>query len=401
MWGIEWLWPELILLGAGLGNRWRVVPPVLILGYGIALYTQRYGEALLLSFTPEACRMILLFCGLSSLAWIMHPLRGAAAWALLLQLGSYSLLLRSRHLAFTWTLLESGAIAGYFFVVGASSSAQKWAAGVRYFSWSVAGSALILMGIAARLMGEVPLSYPLASGRIWSDSLLSIGWAIKVGFIPWHFWLMGIYRCLPVVWGGWFAVVPKGALLLNLISGIPSAGLSLELFYMCGALSLLSAYAWAWKAESLTEMVFWGSFAQGGYVVLAATREGASAAWDFWAVYGGAGFLGLLYAEAPWQGRGGSSIGLLLLANLAALPPVLGFWVKFQLFWVGLNYLTGGLRWLLIGSALLATLGGFAVYGKVLWRLWTGEAAPVPSLSRKILYSIGALGLFVLGLNGL
>lgn len=402
MWGVEGLWAEALLLGAGLLHRWKAFPPLLLMAYGLAIYVQRESETPLFHFISPTCGIILAFSWLTALVWLIAPLRGASAWALLLQLGSYALLLRSVHLAFTWALMESAALAGYFLIANASFSSERWTAALRYLTWSVTGSALLLLGMGLRLATDGSLTYPLAPSTFLSDSLLMMGWSIKVGFIPWHFWLMGIYRVLPVAWGGWFSVVPKGALLLNLLTALPrSGGLHLELLYSLGALSLIGGYALAWRAERLTDMIFWGSFTQGAYTVLAATELGRAAAWEFWLIYGIATVLALLYAERPWRGRYGAGVGLLLLANLAALPPVMGFWVKLQLLWVGAQYLTGWIQKLLLAAAAIGTIGGFAVYGKLLWRIWQGEAAPAPSAWRKGLYLVGSGVLFVGGLWGL
>lgn len=403
MWGVERLWAELFLLGAALGSRWRPVPPVLLIVYGAALYAQREAGTLLFHFSTQACEMLALFSGLTGLVWLIHPLQGASAWALLLQMGSYSLLLRSEHLALTWALMESAALGGYFFVAETGAASERWNAAIRYLIWSITGSALLLMGISARLTAGETLFYPLHTGRPLADMLMMMGWTVKVGFIPWHFWLMGLYRVLPVPWGGWFSIVPKGALLLNLLSALPSENaIQLTIFRSLGALSLLGAYALAWRAEQLTEMIFWGSFAQGAYAVLATTPGGAFAAWEFWMVYSPATLLSLLYAGQPWRGGTGSAVGLLLIANLAALPPVLGFWVKLQLLWVGLTHLSDWMRWVLLTAALTATVGGFAVYGKLLWSVWrSDETRDTPPFWRRALYLSGALILLAAGLRGL
>lgn len=401
MWGVEWLWPELLLVGAGLSHRWRWLPPVFILGYGVAAFGQREIATALFYTSEIAVEMLSAFAALTALVWILHPLKGAAAWALLLQLGSYGLLLRSSHLAFTWTLMESAAIGGYFFVVGAHVKPDRWETVIRYLTWSVTASALVFLGIAFRLAAEKPITYPLSSGGYFSDMLLLTGWSIKIGFLPWHFWLISLYRSLPVVWGGWFAAVPKGALLLNLLSALKAEGLHLEVVYALGAVSLLGAYALAWKAAERTEMIFWGSFAQSAYLTLAMTEKGAFAGWKFWLVYSVATLSALLYAQRPWRGQVGSAVGLLILANLAALPPVLGFWVKLQLFWAGIEYLPLPFRWLLIGTALIGTIGGFAVYGKVLWYSWENPEKAAPNAFCKILYLSSGLALMALGLRGL
>jgi NADH:ubiquinone oxidoreductase subunit 2 (subunit N) len=299
--------------------------------------------------------------------------------------------------------METAALAGYFLVISSCTEGQhKWSAALRYFLWSVTGSALILFAIAIRLVEGTNLTYPLTTGSPLADTLLAWGWSIKVGFLPWHFWLLGVYRALPVAWAAWFSVVPKGALLLNFLALLPPEGEALqgELFYLLATVSLVGAYAAAWAASTEIERLFWGSFAQAGYIALCAAPGAQAAGWDFWFVYGVASLLSFLYVEHPWTGRWGNAVGLLLLANLAALPPVLGFWVKVGLFWEGFRHLNEPFRSLLIGAAALATIGGFAVYGKLLWRLWQ-RSPSTPPWPRRLLYGAGALLLLGLGIGGL
>lgn len=402
MWGLERLWPELGLIAAALAYRYRFLSSLALALYAGGILWQEQAETLLLRFSPEATLFWAVAVGLTLIAWIITPPSLGGAWALVLLLGSYGLLLRSTHLLFSWACLESAALSGYFFVVAMGREPLQWSAAIRYFTWSVLGSALILMGIAARLVQHLPLLYPIESGGFLADGCLFWGWAIKVGFIPWHFWLLGVYRALPAVWAAWYAAIPKGALLLNLLSLLPIAGKGPLpfIFLVLGMVSLGAGYARAWSAPTPIEKLFWGSFSQAGYMVLVLAPGAQAAGWNFWLVYAGASFLAFLYAAHPWRGRIGDAVGLLLLANLAGLPPVLGFWVKLALFVEAFIRFEGLLRIFLIGVGLVATIAGFAVYGRVAWALWQGPSAAV-SWGRKVLYGVGAGSLLVLGIVGL
>lgn len=405
MWGLEQLWPELFLLGGAVFVAWRSrLVPLFVLLYGLSVAVQPLSLSRLLSLFPEAKLFLLLLSFGTALAWLVHPLPSAAAWASLLQVGAYGLLVRSTHLAFTWGLMESAALAGYFFVAAASESSQRWAAALRYFMWNVLGTGLLFLGIAVRLAeGHTLGGYPLGRGGPLADALLSWGWAIKVGFIPWHFWLLSLYRVLPLAWAAWYAVVPKGALLLNFLQLLPSLGEGVQpgLLYALSGISLVAGYAAAWRAQGLTEMLFWASFSQVGYMGLVFVPGAQETGWNFWLVYGAASFLSFLYVERPWRGRFGDTVGLLLLSNLAGLPPVLGFWVKLALFESAFRYLGSGVKGFLIGAGLLATVAGFAVYGRLLWRIWQERPRERLSLGRRVLYVGGAGALFGLGLWGL
>lgn len=404
MWGLDQLWPELFLLGGAALALWkRSSVPLFVLLYGLSVAAQPVTASRLFVLSPEAKFFLLLVAISTALAWLVHPLPLTAAWASLLQVGAYGLLVRSTHLAFTWGLMESAALAGYFFVIAASESPQRWAAALRYFIWNVLGTGLLFLGLAVRLVeGHTLGGYPLAAGGPLADALLSWGWAVKVGFIPWHFWLIGVYRVLPLAWAAWYAVVPKGALLLNFLVLLPSLGEGVQpgFLYVLAGVSLLGGYAAAWRAQGLPEMLFWASFSQVGYMGLILAPGAQENGWNFWLVYGAASFLSFLYVERPWQGRLGDAVGLLLLSNLAGLPPVLGFWVKLALFESAFRYLGVWVKVFLIGAALLATIAGFAVYGRLLWRLWQAPPTEVV-LGRRLLYAFGAGALLVLGLGGL
>ncbi|MCS6790805.1 MAG: hypothetical protein NZ580_07490 [Bacteroidia bacterium] len=397
MGAIELLKVEIPWIVALFFTQYRWMPPLLLSVYAILLPREAHKIVYLWHNTPNALNTAAIFAGLTALAWVLHPLQGMQATAVLLQLGSYSLLLRSQHLAFTWALIESGAITGYFLAAG-SQTENRWQVALRYLIWSVMGSALILLGVALRAMEGGGLTYPLKYSVVFADALMSWGWSMKVGFIPWHAWVMSLYKGLPVVWAGWFAVVPKGALLLSCLELFPSQGEgpSMGLFYLLASVSLIAGYAVAWNASTPVEMLYWGTFSQAGYMALSALPGGKSG-WSFWQVYGIASFLSLLFTAQPWTSRGGLGIGLLLLANLAALPPVMGFWVKLALFWDTFMGYRSFLQGITLAAAGVATIGGFALYGKILWRLAQQEAT-VPQWGYRVLYMGAALGLLGIGL---
>jgi len=408
MWGLERLWPEGLLWGAGiplalwLKGRPYLVASVLLF-YGLALWLQ-VGTGSFLWETPWwGARLASLLMGLSALTYVWHPPAREGGIAILLQAGAYSLLLRSTHLAMSWAMLEVGAIAGYFVVVSLGSEKNRWAAAIRYFIWNVLASAMIFLSLAMRLSAGRGLSYPLISAGWVPDNLLGWGWAIKVGFIPWQSWLLGVYRALPPIWAGWFSAVPKGALLANLLFMLPDTGegsMSRAVFYTLSAITLLGAYAVAWTQKTPLEILFWGSLGQGAFIGLVLMPGGQAAGWTFWMVYAVGTWLAFAYADRPWQTPLGRVMGFLILANLAALPPVLGFWVKVALLERGFALLTDYWRYLLISSAAVALIGGLLSYGKAFWLLWQAPTEGLPlSRSQRGLYLIGGAGLLLLGIG--
>jgi len=117
-------------------------------------------------------------------------------------------------------------------------------------------------------------------------------------------------------------------------------------------------------------------------------------------VYAVGTWIGFAYVAQPWLTRWGKTIGLLLLANLAALPPVIGFWVKVALLERGFQLLEGPWRYVLLGSGAFALIGGLLSYGKALWLLWENPLpSPSPPRPWQTLYFLIAAALLLSGIG--
>jgi formate hydrogenlyase subunit 3/multisubunit Na+/H+ antiporter MnhD subunit len=180
MWGLERLWLEGLLWGAGitlsLWERGRAyIIPLLLSVYGAGLLYEVGTASVLIETSWWAGRLGLIFSLLTAASWIAYPPSREGALALLIQLGAYTLLLRSAHLTMTWALLETAAIAGYFVALTLSRKENPWGTALTYFTWNVVGSALILMAIALRLAEGEGTLLSLSLGR------LAIGWPTELG----------------------------------------------------------------------------------------------------------------------------------------------------------------------------------------------------------------------------
>ncbi len=408
MWGLERFWLEGLLWGLGLPlvlwSRPRTYAiPLMLAGYGVGLLYQVGTRTFLIENTWWAGRLGLIFSLLTAASWISHTPTREGALAILMQFGAYALLLRSSDLVMSWALMETAAIAGYFVALTLSTEENPWGTALTYFTWNVMASALIFMGIVLRLFAGEGLSYPLPSAGWLSDSLILWGWAIKVGFLPWQAWLLRLYRSLPPVWAGWFSAVPKGALLSNLLFMFPDvgkSGLQPMLFYGLAAVTLVGSYSVAWRQTTPLRILFWGSLGQGAFLALVLEPGAQAAGWYFWMVYAVGTWIGFAYVARPWLTRWGKTIGLLLLANLAALPPVIGFWVKVALLERGFQLLEGPWRYVLLGSGAFALIGGLLSYGKALWLLWENPPpSPPPSRPWQALYFLIAAALLLSGIG--
>ncbi len=408
MWGLERLWPEgllwLVGLSLSLWDKARLYAlPLVISLYGAVLGVDTGASSFLLENSWWAGRLGLIFGLLTAATWVGHRPSREGALAIVIQLGAYMLLLRSGHLAMSWALLETAAVAGYFMALTLSTEKNPWVAPLTYLIWSVIASSLIFMGVALRLLAGESLSYPLSSAGWLSDSFILWGWAIKAGFLPWQSWLLRLYQALPPLWAGWFSAVPKGALLSHLLAMLPDVGgggLQLFLFYALAAATLIGSYSLAWSQKTPLNILFWGSLGQGAFTALVLVPGAQVAGWYFWMVYAFGTWLGFAYSARPWTTSWGKAAGLLILANLAALPPVIGFWVKVALFERGFQLLAAPWRYLLLVSGAFALIGGLLSYGKVLWLFWAQTPAPAPPpLLWRIFYLLTAALLLLTGIG--
>ncbi|HRO28590.1 MAG TPA: proton-conducting transporter membrane subunit, partial [Luteimonas sp.] len=101
-----------------------------------------------------------------------------------------------------------------------------------------------------------------------------------------------------------------------------------------------------------------------------------------------------LNARSPWM----AALVLLIMASMAGIPPLLGFWAKVAVLRAALD---GGLLWLAIVGVVFAVIGAY-YYLRVIKVMYfdppTGEPVTVRRGPVQALFSMNALALLALGL---
>jgi NADH-quinone oxidoreductase subunit N len=102
-----------------------------------------------------------------------------------------------------------------------------------------------------------------------------------------------------------------------------------------------------------------------------------------------------LSARSPWM----AGLVLIVMASLAGVPPLLGFWAKMAVLRAALD---GGLLWLAIAGVVFAVIGAF-YYLRLIKVMYFDEPVGEPMLPRKsvglrAMFAVNALSLLGLGL---
>jgi NADH-quinone oxidoreductase subunit N len=132
-----------------------------------------------------------------------------------------------------------------------------------------------------RAMAEaIPASSPLAVVGI---GLMAVGFAFKVGAVPFHMWVPDVYEGAPTSVTSFMSVAVKaagfGSLLRVLQIGLPKqAALWGDMLWAVAALTMIVGNFLAVPQQSVKRMLAYSSIAHAGYVLLgfAALRTGAT-----------------------------------------------------------------------------------------------------------------------------
>jgi len=281
-----------------------------------------------------------------------------------------------------------GSVATGFFVLGMAVLVGLFAPSGHY-------------GQLATTLGDRMLGDPAMVGVV----LIVAALAFKAGVAPLHTWAPDAYETAPVPSAAFLATGPKlGAVfaLVMFATVADDALKSVALVPLLLALSIVSVLVGSIGAlgqKSYRRMLAYAGIAQVGYALLAVAMLDPTSAAFFMSTYAIATTGAFLAAESyqrldpAWDGTIAGLAGMgrrvplasasvsVLLVSLVGIPPMLGFWGKFQVFATAIYgsaaaFLGGGsalVGWLLATAVAIGLVGSvisLGYYGSVLRALY-------------------------------
>jgi NADH-quinone oxidoreductase subunit N len=317
--------------------------------------------------------------------------------------------------------LETAAAAGYALVADAKTRRSDESA-LKYFVQGAIATGLFVMGLAVLLGGFVPsggygelatvfTTPSLPSAALAGALLVLAALAFKSSLVPFHSWAPDAYESARPEVAAFLASGPKlgamgaTALFMVVVASGALADRLIVVMAVIAGLSILVGSLGALRQRSYTRMLGYAGVAQAGYALIGALILNPAVAVFFAATYAIATtgtFLaasGFRQARPDWDGSIEGLAGLgrgnarmlavsvtTLLVSLAGIPPLLGFWGKFQvfagaitmsgqMFLVSGNALLGWTYALLAVAGIVGSVVSLAYYGGVLQVLYVEDPA--------------------------
>ncbi len=345
----------------------------------------------------------------------------------------------SRDLVSVFIALELLSIPSYMLAAWKKRDGRGNEAGVKYYLMGVFASAVLLYGMSLLYGATGTTKLTDIAAALGDRDLIALevvavafvvaGFAFKVSAVPFHTWAPDVYEGAPTPVTAFFSVASKAAgfvaLLVLLFTAFPTAdGVYGPLMWALSALTMTIGNLLALRQENIVRMLAYSSISQGGFVLmpLAFVNEAPAAVLQAVVIYlliyaftnlgafavviavsrktrsGDIASFGGLIRYAP----GMAVLLTIFLASLAGVPPLGGWFAKFNAFRAVLDAGTSSAYVLaLIGAVNTAIAVGY--YLRVMRVMWMddvplGDETPVvtPSPVAAAL-AITAAGTIVLG----
>ncbi len=335
--------------------------------------------------------------------------------------------------------LELMALATYAIVALDRDDGVASEAAMKYFVLGALASGILLYGMSllfgltgsldlfeinAKLssLGSDPGNLVLMSFAL---AFIVIGLAFKFGAVPFHMWLPDVYEGAPTAMTAFIASVPKLAAVGMAIRLLPEGLGALtprwqEMLALLAMASLIVGNLGAIAQYNLKRMLAYSTISHVGFMLLgllSASAGGYSALLFYVIVYSisTAAAFGIMISlsraglefdriddfkglnkRSPWMAFG----MLIVMASLAGIPPLIGFWAKLQ---VLMAVVALGAAWktLVFVAAIFAVIGSY-YYLRVIKVMYFDEpesdATPSAGLDVRVILVLNTLLLVVLGL---
>lgn len=336
------------------------------------------------------------------------------------------LLATANDLLMVFIAIEVLSLALYTMVGIAKRDAGAQEAALKYFLLGAFSSAILLYGVALLYGATGSTSIPaiaeaIAGGTVdlrvifAGAAMLAVGFAFKVGAVPFHAWIPDVYQGAPTPVTAFMAAGTKTAAFAALIRVffVSFGSLSWEWRPALWAIAILTMVLGSLIAIVQTDvkrMLGYSSISHAGFIlcgVVAADGAGIASTLFYLAVYavttigafGAVMFSGREGSErtdlASWSGLGRraplfASVMTLFLLSLAGIPPTGGFIAKLLVFGAAQG---AGETGLVIVGVLASVIAAF-FYVRLIVLMWLhepdGEIAPA---------GVDGIGAWTLGLS--
>ena len=349
----------------------------------------------------------------------------------------------SRDLMSIFVALELLSIPAYMMAAWNKRNEKSNEAGVKYYLLGVFASAILLYGMSllfgvtgSTLLTDIGAS--LADGDLIGLEVVAVvfvicGFAFKISAVPFHQWAPDTYEGAPTPVTAFFSVAAKSAgfvaLMTLIFIAFPGADDVYEpLIWAMAALTMTVGNVLALRQTNIVRMLAYSSISQGGFMLMPlafagnpdATGSAMNAVIVYLLVYAfmnlGAfaiviavsrkthsaeiSSFGGLFSYAP-----GLAVAMtIFFASLAGIPPLGGWFAKFNAFKAVLDAGTTG-AYVLAAIAAVNTVIAAAYYMRVLRVVWMDEAPdgdvspvnpPAPVVAALAITVIGTIAVGVL-----
>ena len=305
--------------------------------------------------------------------------------------------------------LELQSLALYVIAAFKKDSVKSTEAGLKYFVLGALSSGLLLYGSAlvygysgttlfSGILSNVSTDAP-SLGLLFGLALVIAGLAFKVSAVPFHMWTPDVYEGAPTPVTAFFATVPKMAAICLFIRVMYDAfgNIINDWQQIIALLSILSMFLGAFAAIGQTDLkrlLAYSSIAHMGYALIglaAGTEFGVQSVLEYMTIYITMN-IGVFAIVMSMQQDGqsvteiaslkmisetdpGKAIALvILLFSLAGIPPMLGFFAKFEVLRAAIN---AELVYLAVLGVLASVIGAF-YYLRIVYFIYFGEMPETP-----------------------
>jgi NADH-quinone oxidoreductase subunit N len=349
----------------------------------------------------------------------------------------------ARDLVSIFIALELLSIPAYMMAAWNKRSERSNEAGLKYYLLGVFASAVLLYGMSllfgvtgSTLLTDIGAS--LSDGELIGLEVVAVvfvvcGFAFKISAVPFHQWAPDTYEGAPTPVTAFFSVATKAAgfvaIMTVLFVGFPGASEVYEpLIWVMSALTMSIGNVLALRQTNIVRMLAYSSVSQGGFILMplafAGDPEVGASAMNAVIVYlvvyafmnlgafaiviavsrkthsGEISSFGGLFGYAP-----GLAVAMtIFFASLAGIPPLAGWFAKFNSFKAVLDAGTTA-AYVLAAIAAVNTVIAAAYYMRVLRVVWMDEApdgdttpvrSPAPVVAALAITVAGTLVLGVL-----